>query len=113
MKMKLKREIRIVFLAVMFITLTCGGGFAEMDIGADYTLGGYITSGGGWLSDQPRQMDRAYLKKYLPSPQGFLAYTDLELKSKDGLESYRFQMSHPGSTATFSLDKKGGGEDED
>ena len=34
MKMKIKREIRVVFLAVMFITLTCGGGFAEMNVGA-------------------------------------------------------------------------------
>src|SRR5450759_1128641 len=96
MKMKIKREIRVVFLAVIFITLSCPGGFAEMDVGPDYTLGGYISLGGGWLSDQPRQMDRAYLKQYLPFPQGFLAETDLTLKSKDGLEYYKFRMSHPG-----------------
>jgi Putative outer membrane beta-barrel porin, MtrB/PioB len=96
MKMKLKREIRLVFLAVMFITLTCAGAFAEMDVGPDYSLGGYISLGGGWLSDQPRHMDRAYLKQYLPFPQGFLADTELSLKSKDGLEYYKFRMSHPG-----------------
>ena len=33
MKMKIKREILVVFLAVMFIPLTCAGGFAEMDVG--------------------------------------------------------------------------------
>jgi hypothetical protein len=38
------------------------------------------------------------LKQYLPFPQGFLAETDLKLKSKDGLEYYRFFMSHPGLT---------------
>ena len=96
MKMKIKREIRVVFLAVMFITLTCAGGFAEMDVGANYTLGGYISVGGGWLSDQPRHMNRGYLKQYLPFPEGFLAETDLSLKSKEGLEYYRFRMSHPG-----------------
>ena len=41
-------------------------------------------------------MNRGYLKEYLPFPEGFLAETDLSLKSKDGLEYYRFQMSHPG-----------------
>ena len=53
MKMKIKREILVVFLAVMFITLSCAGGFAEMDVGPNYTLGGYISLGGGWLSDHP------------------------------------------------------------
>jgi hypothetical protein len=95
MKMKVKREILVVFLAVMFITLTCAAGFAETNVG-DYNLGGYIALGGGWLSDQPRQMNRTYLKEYLPFPEGFLAETDLKLKSKDGLEYYRFFMSHPG-----------------
>ena len=96
MKMKVKREILVFVLAVMFITLTCGGGSAEMNVGPDYTLGGYISLGGGWLSDQPRHMNRGYLKEYLPFPQGFLAETDLTLKSKDGLEYYNFRMSHPG-----------------
>ena len=96
--MKLKREILVFFLTVMLITLSCPGGFADMDVGADYTLGGYVSLGGGWMSDQPRHMSRAYLKQYLPFPQGFLAYTDLKLKSKDGLEYYRFFMSHPGLT---------------
>jgi hypothetical protein len=96
MKMKIKREIIVVFLAVMFIALTCAGGFAQMNVGADYTLGGYISLGGGWLSDVPRGMNRGYLKEYLPFPEGFLAETDLSLKSKDGLEYYRFRMSNPG-----------------
>jgi hypothetical protein len=97
--MKIMREILAVFLAVMFITLTCGGGFADMDVGdTNYTLGGYISLGGGWLSDQPRHMSRAYLKKYVAFPQGFLAYTDLTLKSKDGLEYYKYWMSEPGLT---------------
>ena len=95
MKMKIKREIRVIFLAVMFITLTCAGGFAETDVG-DYSLGGYISLGGGWLSDQPRHMNRGYLKEYVAFPEGFLAETDLSLKSKEGLDYYRFQMSHPG-----------------
>jgi len=95
MKMKIKREILVVFLAVMFITLSCAGGFAEMNVG-DYTLGGYISLGGGWLSDQPRNMNRGYLKQYLPFPEGFLADMDVSLKSKDGLEYYRYFMSHPG-----------------
>ena len=94
--MKIKREILIVFLAVLFITLTCAGGFAEMDVGSDYTLGGYISLGGGWLSDQPRHMNRDYLKEYLPFPEGFLGEADVSLKSKDGLEYYRFYMGHPG-----------------
>jgi hypothetical protein len=96
--MKIKREIRVVFLAVMFMTLTCAGGFADMDVGNNYTLGGYISLGGGWLSPQPRHMDRSYLKKYVPFPQGFLAETDLKLESKDGLEYYRYFMNHPGLT---------------
>jgi hypothetical protein len=99
MKMKIMREIRAVFLAVMFITLAYGGGFADMDVGTtNYTLGGYIALGGGWLSPSPRHMDRSYLKKYVAFPQGFLAYTDLTLKSKDGLEYYRYYMSEPGLT---------------
>ena len=96
MKMKIKREILVVFLAVMFIPLTCAGGFAETDVGADYSLGGYISLGGGWLSDQPRHMNRGYLKQYVPFPEGFLAETDVSLKSKEGLDYYRFRMSNPG-----------------
>ena len=92
--MKINRKI--LFLAFMFIALTCPDGFADMDAGS-YTLGGYIKLGGGWLSDQPRGMDRGYLKKYRPFQQGFLAETDLSLQSKDGLEHYNFRMSHPGS----------------
>jgi Putative outer membrane beta-barrel porin, MtrB/PioB len=96
--MKIMREIRAVFLAVTFISLTCAAGFADMDVGANYSLGGYIALGGGWLSDQPRHMDRSYLKKYVAFPQGFLAYTDLKLESKDGLQYYRYYMSEPGLT---------------
>ena len=98
MKMKFKRGIRAVFLAVMFITLTCAGGFADTDVGITYTLGGFIAVGGGWLSDQPRHMDRTYLKEYLPFPQGFLADTELKLESKEGLDYYGYRMSHPGLT---------------
>ena len=93
--MKIKGELLVVFLAVMFITLTCVGGSAEMNVGP-YELGGYISLGGGWLSDQPHGMNRGYLKQYVPFPQGFLAETDLSLKSKEGLDYYRFRMSHPG-----------------
>jgi hypothetical protein len=112
MKMKIKREILAVCLAVMFITLTCPGGFADKDVGADYTLSGSISVGGGGLSDQPRHMDRSYLKQYLPFPQGFLASMDLSLKSKDGLEHYRYIMGHPGLT-DINGNKRGGAEDED
>jgi hypothetical protein len=94
--MKIKRETLIVFLAVLFIPLTCAGGFAEMDVGGDYSLGGQISVGGGWLSDQPRHMNRGYLKEYVPFEQGFLAETDLSLQSKEGLDYYRFWMSNPG-----------------
>ncbi|MFI5330558.1 MAG: MtrB/PioB family outer membrane beta-barrel protein [Desulfobaccales bacterium] len=96
MKMKIKREILVVILTVMFITLSGAGGFAETDVGADYALEGYISLGGGWLSDQPRHMNRGYLKQYVPFPEGFLAETDVSLKNKEGLDYYRFQMSHPG-----------------
>ena len=30
--MKIKREIRVVFLALMIVTLTCPGGFAETNV---------------------------------------------------------------------------------
>jgi hypothetical protein len=97
MRMKLRTEILAVFLSVMFIPLTCAGGFADMNVGDNYTLSGSITLGGGGLSDQPRHMDRTYLKQYVPFPQGLLADTDLSLKSKDGLEHYNFRMIHSGS----------------
>jgi hypothetical protein len=93
--MRMKRKILVVFLAVMFIPLTCAGGFAEMNVG-DYSLGGYISLGGGFLADPPKHRNRGYLEEYRPFPKGFLADTDLSLKSKDGLEYYRFQMSNPG-----------------
>ncbi len=96
MKMKLKREILVVFLTVTFVALTCPVGFADMNVGSNYELGGFLNLGGGWMSDQPRHMDRGYLKEYLPFPEGFLAETDVTLKSKDGLQYYRFYMSHPG-----------------
>ncbi|WAC06465.1 MAG: MtrB/PioB family outer membrane beta-barrel protein [Thermodesulfobacteriota bacterium] len=95
MKVKIKREFLVFFLAVMFITLTCRGGIAEMDAG-NYTLGGYISLGGGFLADPPLHRNAGFLEKYIPFPEGFLAETDLSLKSKDGLEYYRFWMSHPG-----------------
>ena len=111
MQMKIKREIQIVLLAFMFITLACPGGFAETNVGetnaaetnavetnvaeknaaetnvaetnvagtkvGDFQLSGYIEAGGGILFDSPRSMDRAYLQKYIPFPQGFLADTEL------------------------------------
>ncbi len=94
--MKIKKEILSIFLAVMFIILPCGGGLADTDVGSNYSLGGFISLGGGWLSDQPRHMDRGYLKKYVPFPQGFLADTDLKLESKEGLDYYIFRMHNPG-----------------
>jgi hypothetical protein len=91
-----KREIIVAFLAVMFfIPLTCTGAFAEMNV-CDYTLGGYLSLGGGFLPDPPRHRDAGYLEEYIPFPEGFLAEADLSLKSKDALEYYRFLMSHPG-----------------
>jgi hypothetical protein len=92
--MKIKREILVVFLAVMFIALTCAGGFAETDVG-DYSLGGEVSVGGGLLTGN-RHMNRGYLKEYAPFPQGFLAEADVSLKSKEGLEYYKFYMSYPG-----------------
>jgi hypothetical protein len=94
--MKIKRAILVFFLGLILIPLTCAGGFAELQVGDNYILNGYVTLGGGWLSPSPRFMNRSYLTLYTPFPQGFLAYTDLTLQSKDGLEYYKFFMSQPG-----------------
>jgi Putative outer membrane beta-barrel porin, MtrB/PioB len=94
--MKIKRAILVFFLGLMLVPLTCMSGFAELQVGNNYMLNGTVTLGGGWLSPSPRGMNRGYLEKYVPFPQGFLAYTDLTLKSKDGLEYYKFFMSQPG-----------------
>ncbi len=97
--MKIKRGILVVILGLMLIPLTCTGGFAELNLGAsNYTLDGYVELGGGWLSSSPRYYNRTYLQQYVPFPQGFLAYTDATVKSKDGLEYYRFYMYQPGLT---------------
>ena len=93
--MKMKREILAAFLAVMFISLTAGGGFAEMSVG-DYTLGGYISLGGGFLADHPKHRNRGFLEQYTPLHKGFLAETDIEARSKDDRDYYRFRMSDPG-----------------
>ncbi len=93
--MKIKRAILVFFLGVMLIPLTCAVGFAELNVG-NYKLDGYIQLGGGWLSPSPRFMNRSYLTQYVPFPEGFLAYTDITLKSMDDLEYYRFFMSQPG-----------------
>jgi hypothetical protein len=95
--MKIKRAILVFFLGVMLIPLTCVGGFAELNVG-DYKLDGSITLGGGWLSPSPRFMNRSYLTQYVPFPEGFLAYTDLRLRSMDDLEYYRYFMYQPGLT---------------
>ncbi len=89
------RKILVVFLALMFIPLTCVGGYAETDLG-NYTFGGYVAMGGGILAGAPIHTHQGYLVQYLPFPQGPLAQTDLLLKSKDGLDYYRFQMLYPG-----------------
>jgi hypothetical protein len=94
--MKIKRSILVFFLGVMFIPLTCLGGFAETNLGDNYLLNGYVQAGGGWLSPSPRFMNRSYLTQYVPFPEGFLAYTDLKVTSKDGLEYYGFYMYQPG-----------------
>ena len=94
--MKIKRAILVFFLGVMFIPLTCLGGFAELTIGESYLLNGYVEAGGGWLSPSPRFMNRSYLTQYVPFPEGALGYADLNLKSKDGLEYYNFYMYQPG-----------------
>ena len=60
-------------------------------------MGGYIEAGGGILFDSPRSMDRSYLQKYIPFPQGFLADSELSLTRQDGLEYYKFRMSYLGS----------------
>jgi len=95
--MKMKREILAVFLAIMLFPLTCADGFAEMNVG-EYEVGGYLEMGGGFLADYPNTRNRGYLEQYLPFPVGPLANANLSLKSKDGLEYYRFRMSHPGLT---------------
>jgi hypothetical protein len=94
--MKFKRAILVFFIGVMFIPLTCAGGFAELQVGNNYVLNGYIEAGGGWLSPSPRFMNRSYLTQYVPFPEGFLAYTDLTVKSKDGLEYYKLWVYQPG-----------------
>jgi hypothetical protein len=94
--MKIKRIILVFFLGVMFIPLTSLGGFAELNLGDNYLLNGYAQAGGGWLSPSPRFMNRSYLTQYVPFPEGFLAYTDLKVTSKDGLEYYGYYMYQPG-----------------
>ena len=84
------------FLGLMLIPLTCAGVFAELQVGNNYLLDGSVTLGGGYLSSAPRFMNRSYLTLYTPFPQGFLAYTDLTLKSMDDLQYYKFFMSQPG-----------------
>jgi hypothetical protein len=96
--MKIKKAILVFFLGVMLVPLTCVGGSAELNLGDNYVLDGYIKAGGGWLSPSPRFMNRSYLTQYVPFPEGFLAYTDLTVKSKDGLEYYKFWMYQPGLT---------------
>ena len=58
---------------------------------------GYIGAGGGILFDSPRGMDRTYLQKYIPFPQGFLADSELRLTRQDGLEYYGFRMGYFGT----------------
>jgi len=96
--MKIKREILAFFLAIMLIPLTCGFAFADLNVG-DYSLGGYLEMGGGFLADYPNVKNTGYLVKYSPFPVGPLGGVDLTLKSKDELEYYRFRMSNPGFNA--------------
>ena len=96
--MKIKREILAFFLAIMLIPLTCASGFADLNVG-DYTLGGYLEMGGGFLANYPNTKNTGYLVKYSPFPVGPLGGVDITLKSKDELEYYRFRMSNPGFNA--------------
>ena len=95
--MKIKREILAFFLAILLIPLTCGFASADLNIG-DYTLGGYLEMGGGFLANYPNSRNTGYLIKYAPFPVGPLANADLTLKSKDELEYLNFRMSHAGLT---------------
>jgi hypothetical protein len=95
--MKIKRAILAFFLGVMLIPLTCVGGSAELTLG-NYTMTGYLQAGGGWLSPNPRFMNRTYFTQYVPFPEGALGYADLTVKSKDGLEYAKFWMYQPGLT---------------
>jgi len=94
--MMIKRGILVIFFSILVIPLTCAGGFAELNLGKNLELGGYIHLGGGFLTDAPRDRDRGYLEKYEEFPEGFLARTNLTLKSKDGLHYYKFRMTDPG-----------------
>ncbi|MGA7563981.1 MAG: MtrB/PioB family outer membrane beta-barrel protein [Desulfobaccales bacterium] len=96
--MKIKREILAFFLAILLFPLTCGFAFADLNVG-DYSLGGYLELGGGFLADYPNAKNTGYLVKYSPFPVGPLGGVDLTLKSKDELEYYRFRMSNPGFNA--------------
>ena len=93
--MKIKREILAFFLAIMLFPLTCGFAFADLNVG-DYSLGGYLEMGGGFLANYPNARNRGYLTEYLPFPVGPLANANLTLKSKDELEYLNFRMSNPG-----------------
>jgi len=94
--MMIKKEILVIFFAILVIPLTCAGGFAELNLGKNFEVGGYINLGGGFLAGAPSDRDRGYLEKYVQFPEGFLAETDISLKSKDYLQYYKFQMSNPG-----------------
>ena len=94
--MEIKREIRVVFLALMIVTLTCPGGFAERTwlkqmqpeqtslekrlkrtwLEARWVISSWAAIServGKFFCDSPRGTSRSYLQKYISFPQGFLA----------------------------------------
>ncbi len=94
--MKIRKEILIISLAVMFLPLTSGGGFAQINVG-DYTLGGDIELGGRFFINAPSHQDRGYFEEYIPYPTGvLLEQLNLLLTNKDGRDYYKFFMSRPG-----------------
>lgn len=94
--MKIRKEILIVFLAVMFLPLTPADGFAELTLG-DYTLSGDVELGGRFFINAPSQASRGYFEQYIPADAGFLVeQMHLLLSNADGSEYYKFFMSHPG-----------------
>ena len=61
MQMKIKREIRVVFLALMIVILACPGGFAETNVGE--TNAAETNAVETKAAEKNRRLKRAWLKQ--------------------------------------------------
>ena len=65
--MKIRKDILITLLAVLFLPLTCADGSGAINEGA-YILSGDIEVGGRTFIDKPSHQDRGYFELYRPYP---------------------------------------------